>query len=223
MASGERESRDRELEDLAALLAAFNETTAQLKASHDRLQERMSQLTGEQARKNEELAATLAEVSALKNYLASILESISDGVLAIDLDGYLVAMNQAAREIIPDLAAERESRAAPLRFPPAAKDLQEILAQALAQKKRFTNIEIGLRCAAGQRILAISASPIRDGVGALLGAVATFRDLTEHKDLEARARRQDRLAALGEMAAGVAHEIRNPLNSLRLTLELLER
>jgi len=61
----------------------------------------------------------------------------------------------------------------------------------------------------------LSATPIRDETGICQGAVIVLRDLSEIKKLEEKVRRSEKLAAIGELAAGVAHEIRNPLSSIR--------
>jgi signal transduction histidine kinase len=78
---------------------------------------------------------------------------------------------------------------------------------------------MALQLVGGTRILSVAARPLRETSGAVL----TFTDLTEIKELEARAERQSRLAELGEMAAGVAHEIRNPLGGIELYASTLKR
>ena len=67
---------------------------------------------------------------------------------------------------------------------------------------------------AGRSPVEISAAPLKGGEGKDLGVIAVIRDLTVVRELENRLRRSDRLAALGSLAAGLAHEIKNPLTSL---------
>ncbi len=216
--------KTQDMQEIAGLIAAFDASTAKLKASHDALQGRIAELTGELSRKNEELSNTLQEVSALKNYLANILESITDGVLAIDLDRRVVALNEAAVEAIPDIAHDHEGRFVLDVLPETYREVGLLLLRALSEEKRMTNVEVQFLSGDGsQRTLSISVSPIRSENGAILGAVETFRDLTEIKQLQARAAQQDRLAELGEMAAGVAHEIRNPLGGISLYASHLKR
>ena len=69
--------------------------------------------------------------------------------------------------------------------------------------------------------LGYSISPLSDEAGETTGLVITFQDLTEVRALEENARRQDRLAAVGRVAAGIAHEIRNPLASMRGAIQVL--
>ena len=210
--------------DLRQIIEAFDASTAKLKSSHDALQEHIAELTGELSRKNRGLSESFATVNALKNYLANILESITDGVLAIDLDRRVVAFNAAALEVVPDVTAMNEGRFVLDVLPRECRELGVILMQALSEKKKVTNREVSFVTGDGGKCtLSVSASPIRNESGALLGAVETFRDLTEIKELENRAARQDRLAALGEMAAGVAHEIRNPLGGIELYAAKIRR
>ena len=60
----------------------------------------------------------------------------------------------------------------------------------------------------------MTAEPLRAGDGSIIGVVETFADRTRERELDRALRRADRLKAIGEMAAGVAHEIRNPLNGI---------
>jgi two-component system sensor histidine kinase HydH len=71
--------------------------------------------------------------------------------------------------------------------------------------------------------LALSATPIRNSNGQCEGAVIVLRDLTEIKQLEEKVKRTEKLAAIGELAAGVAHEIRNPLSSIRGFAQFLKQ
>jgi len=217
-----------DLEELAQIIAAFDRSTAALQASHTALQNKVEELTGELSRKNEALSNSLKEVSALKNYLANILESITDGVLAVDLEQQVVALNHAAVEVIPALRGFKMGTRIDAALPAECAELGRYLIEALQKNERVTNVDVVLKApeeksATGRQTLSVSVSPIRNEQGALLGAVQTFRDLTELKELEERARRSERLAELGEMAAGVAHEIRNPLGGIELYASSLQR
>lgn len=211
-----------DMRELARIIEAFDRSTAHLQASHDALRQRVTELSGELQQKNEELQATLTQVSALKNYLANILESITDGVIAIDPDRRIMAFNQSAAAAVLDMTFDQMGRPIHDVLPQACEELGRLLVQALEEERGFVNVEIRLR-GTPPRTLSVSASPIRNETGEILGAVETFRDLTELKQLEELALRKDRLAALGEMAAGVAHEIRNPLGGIELLAGSLRR
>lgn len=204
------------------IIAAYDQATGELQKTHASLKEQVARLAGELSRKNEELLSSLEQVSALKNYLANILESITDGVIAIDPECRVMAFNHSATGVVLPAGSDQTGRPIGEVLPKASAELGQLLTRALREEQGFANVEI---CLSGQetRVLSVSASPIRNEKGEVLGAVETFRDLTAMKQLEAKAARQDRLAALGEMAAGVAHEIRNPLGGIELYASTLKR
>jgi two-component system sensor histidine kinase PilS (NtrC family) len=96
------------------------------------------------------------------------------------------------------------------------------LLKALPENAPLRRSEISQRCADGlTRTLGVSLSPLVDSEGHVLGRILSFQDLTELRRMEEVVSRSERLAAIGRLAAGVAHEIRNPLAAISGSVELL--
>ncbi|MDR0361734.1 MAG: PAS domain-containing protein [Planctomycetota bacterium] len=219
-----------DLRELGEIIRAYSAAAAELQQSHQLLQAQVKELSGELHRKNLELSETVTQVSSLKNYLASIIESSADGIVAIDLDRRVMAWNPAAnllRDIEPALPENPEGVFILDAMPGKCRDLALMLMRSLSEEIEIAGVEKRFPDAGGHtRSLSVSASPVRsvsDGGVNTIGAVQTFSDLTRLRELEDRVNRQDRLAALGEMAAGVAHEIRNPLGGIELYASSLGR
>jgi two-component system sensor histidine kinase HydH len=147
-----------------------------------------------------------------KDYTRQVIASMANGLLSIDTDGKIASYNLLALELL-DL---KESNAQGMdlkkiiNFPTSGID------QTLNHNQPVLEKEIQHRKSSGEIIpLAISATPIIENDGKCQGAVIVLRDLSEIKQLEEKVRRSEKLAAIGELAAGVAHEIRNPLSSIR--------
>jgi two-component system sensor histidine kinase PilS (NtrC family) len=174
------------------------------------LAERLRQARGE-ARRTE---ASLAELQVLHE---DIVQSVASGLLTFDRDGAVTTVNRTAetlcRRSVADLRGERWEAV----FEQAPTFLQTW--EALARRGRWpVRFEAGLRRRDGSRIpVGVSASFLRRE----LGVICSFQDLTEIKRMEERVRHADRLAAIGRFAAGLAHEIRNPLGSIRGSVEVL--
>ena len=231
---------------LQEAFAAFQATTAALERSHGALQGRVAEL-------ERSLAAKVRELEELRGHLADVLASISDGVVAVDLDGRVTTLNAAAAAL---LGCDPVEELAPGGGGAPGRPLEELAPGAAALARLLDRARTRAGEAAGPsedcriepadggapgvpggapgvpggaRLVSASASPVRaadarDGeADARSGAVVTFRDLTEVRELERRLARQERLAVLGRMAAQVAHEVRNPLGSLSLYASLLER
>lgn len=195
--------------ELAAALRLFDETTAALGSRIQRLEEVLVQ-------KTRALAAQVAESDRLRARLDLVLESVASGVIAVDRDGRIATANAAAQASLGPVAAPGADYRA--LFPDSP------LPRLLEGSTAVGAYEHLLRGADGsRRILAAKATPLRDGAGALVGAVEVFEDVTEVRRLEEQVERADRLQQLGEMAAGVAHEIRNPLNGIEGFASLLAR
>jgi PAS domain S-box-containing protein len=195
--------------ELAAALRLFDETTAALGSRIQRLEEVLLQ-------KTRALAAQVEEADRLRARLDLVLESVASGVIAVDGDGRIITANAAAQAALgADAATGASYRAA---FPDSP------LPRLLAGSEVVGAYEHLRRAADGsRRVLAAKATPLRDAAGRLLGAVEVFEDVTEVRRLQEEVERADRLQQLGEMAAGVAHEIRNPLNGIEGFASLLAR
>jgi PAS domain S-box-containing protein len=151
-----------------------------------------------------------------ERWFSTTLHSIADAVIAVDLAGKVTFMNPPAEALIGTSAANAIGRLArdvlklkdgdgvPYEQTPLATALQENRPVAL-QEASLLNLATG-----AQRLIADSAAPVIDA-GHTLGAVMVFRDVTEQRTLQNQLEVNDRLASLGTMAAGVAHEINNPL------------
>jgi PAS domain S-box-containing protein len=144
-----------------------------------------------------------------EQWFATTLRSIADAVITVDLGGTITYLNPAAEALIGTTAAEalgrpaREVvRLAEPRSP--ASPLDEVLANRVP-------LVIGeATLADSERIIGDSAAPVMSE-GEMVGAVMVFRDITQEKSLQRQLELADRLASLGTMAAGVAHEVNNPL------------
>ncbi len=206
-ASAEMGARSDAEADMKALTEAFNlftHTTASLEESYHRLEARVQSLDRELQEKNQELALTT-------DHLNSILDSMSDGVIAVGTDGTITTFNHAAADV--------------LGFSPQAvigRPYGEVFGRELASAPGRLVTE--LRGEDGKVVpVNEKCSPISDRDGARIGTLYVFQDLREIEALRKEVRHKDRLAAVGQMAATVAHEIRNPLGGIRGFAALLER
>ncbi len=218
----EEDKKQKELEVLRAAFQAFNETTEHLQKSYETLQERIKDLNLELEQKNIELGNNLQEKEKVKNYLHNSLESLTSGVIVVDDNQSITTLSQTAGAILnlsPEECLNRPLNEAvphPL-FHTMVKRLKESQKGNLIQDEELKNSE-------GRRIkIRVSASPVNDASGARLGTVLIVQDITELKQLEEEAERNDRLRAMGEMAAGIAHEIRNPLASIELFASVMKK
>ncbi len=150
-----------------------------------------------------------------ERWYSTTVRSIADAVIAVDLGGKITFMNPAAESLIAMTLSEAQGRSAHevLRLLDMESRLlaETPLDRALSERRPVEVPEVPSENASGsQRIIADSAAPVLDN-GELLGAVMVLRDVTAQKRLQKQLEIADRLASLGTMAAGVAHEINNPL------------
>jgi PAS domain S-box-containing protein len=154
---------------------------------------------------------------AIKEYNERILARMDSGVAAVRDDGAVTTFNPAA-ERITGLGAVQVLGQSLERLDPA---LREVLRSSLAGQPD-TEAEITVRHADGRTLpLVTHTSALHDRSGHIRGAIAVFNDHSRLKALEEDKRRADRLAAIGALATGIAHEIRNPLVAIKTFAELL--
>jgi len=170
-----------------------------------------------------ELRRRFQELADLKSYTDSIFGSLTSGVVTLDLDGRLATLNPAAEMLSGLFAAEVTGRYATEVFA-HTPEVGEILLETLSSRSGRTNLSLTLRRLNGTTLpVEMSTAPLRGVEGKDLGVVGVFGDVTVVRELEAQLHRSDRLAALGTLAAGLAHEIKNPLTSLRTFTRLIPK
>lgn len=204
-----------EVEALKRLIDWFHRSSLHLTHEYRRLEDRVTDLNGELERKNLELEQSLREREEARAYLLSVLESLKAGVLVLDGDLRPTLVNRRLRELVGEVD---EGRAVQL--------VGERLAACLQRGERAF---LPLECERVVRRPDGVTTPVHLTISEVLlggeesaGYALVFQDISRVKRLEAEAARSRRLAALGEMAASVAHEIRSPLGGIELYASLLK-
>jgi two-component system sensor histidine kinase PilS (NtrC family) len=165
-----------------------------------------------------ELRDKSGQVASLQAINENIIQSMRDGLITTDLEGGVRDLNPAGAAILGRRLAELSGRAITEVFPdlpPGGITPPEASNRNPRREITYTHPR------QGRRTLAVAASPLVLPDAGPLGSVYSFQDLTEEKRLEVEYRAQDRMASLGRLAAGIAHEIRNPLASIAGAVKLL--
>lgn len=155
--------------------------------------------------------------------LEALFNSLSDAVILLDSDCKVVMWNSGAEEISGYTARESMGRCVLDVFPlDPGENCADQLRSRLGGIKNEKNEEMNIVARSGLRLtIEVTVSPVRDKGGSLLGYIVIARDISEKKEFERHLVRMERLHALGEMAAGVAHEFNNVLAAILGRVELL--
>jgi len=170
----------------------------------------------------EELKQTAKTLASLRLLHERIVESIRSGLITTDLEGNIYTLNSAACEITGYTSDQLIGRSIATLF----GDIEQ------SMSLTFESIEIGeqpprfeadLITPEGFAVrVGYGISSLFSETGETTGLIITFQDLTEIRSMEESVRRKDRLAAVGRVAAGLAHEIRNPLGAMRGAIQVLD-
>ena len=205
-----------DLEVLQQSFDNFTKATASLQQAYANLEQKFASINRELEIKNLELEALIDAKEDMKNYLQSILESLTNGVIVTDLAGNIETVNRCAG--IFTAVTEEEVRGKHISL------LFEDITPAMWQDVFFSGYfqgEAGHKIKLQGRTLEIFGSPVNSRGGQTLGTVFILRDISRIDKLEDMAKRTEKFASMGEMAANIAHEIRNPLGSIELFASLL--
>jgi two-component system sensor histidine kinase PilS (NtrC family) len=176
----------------------------------------LSSLLSEQARRSgRELQKKRVDFDQLEVLNRNIVQSINSGLLTTDLEGKVTFFNKAAEEITGYSFSQVYNSKAEKMFP--------FLKKPLNSDHPSSRFESEFKREDGDTLyLGFSTSPLRDSRGEELGDILIFQDLTKLKAMEEHIKMVDRLAAVGRLAAGIAHEMRNPLASMSGSIQVLK-
>ncbi|ADO47759.1 two-component system sensor histidine kinase AtoS [[Enterobacter] lignolyticus] len=173
---------------------------------------------GQISRSVNALAQTLQETKTLNDL---IIENAADGVIAVDRQGDVTTMNPAAEAItgytLDELVGQPYATLfADTHFSSPILDTLAHGTEHLAQEVSFPGRDRTIE-------LSVTTSRIHNASGELIGALVIFSDLTARKETQRRLAQTERLATLGELMAGVAHEVRNPLTAIRGYVQIIRQ
>jgi PAS domain S-box-containing protein len=172
---------------------------------------------------NLELDAQLREVSNLERYNARILASMTNGLVTLNMEGRIIKWNDMAARITGYAIGEVEGQLCQELFT-RSPSFTRLLLDGIQGKGVWWDRGVSFIRPDGRDVpLEINTSLLEDEVGQTTGLLGIFRDLSRVRELEQRLRRADRLAAVGRMAAMVAHEIKNPLVALKTFVDMVPR
>lgn len=210
---GPAEGPDGGIDVLQRSFESFNAATLKLQEAFRSLEIKFESLNRELEEKNRRLERLLAEKEEVRSELETILESLTTGVIVTDLQGRITRMNGCAGRLTGmDPGAAGPRLAELLQGPQETGVTGESPPRTLPGKRRVR---------LGEGILEVLTAPVTAGDGGRLGTVHILLDVTRVEKLEEMAKRTEKFAAMGEMAANIAHEVRNPLGSIALSASLL--
>ncbi len=195
------------IDQLNEAFQTFAAASKSLETYYGELKDRIARLTNELEIKNRQLNDALADAERNKDYLKAILYNLEEAIIAVDPNGCVTTMNASAEELLRTSLSEAVGKPfTTLEFSLMSEGTDTLLE---AGDKRYTVI--------------LSHSDVVDAEGCLRGRVILIKDITRLRELELRHERNQRLISMGEMAAKLVHEIRNPLCSIELFASMLEK
>jgi PAS domain S-box-containing protein len=192
--------------ETAFIINAFHEVTKQLKEKEKEL-ERLRALAEQRAEN-------------VESYNENILRCVTSGVMTFDGNCLVTTINRAAEEI---LGIEREQALGKSCRDLLGENILRAIEETLERKTPSARTEALLERPSGKLWLGFNTAVLLDGQNSVLGVILSFSDLTEVKRLQEQVELRERLTALGEMSAGIAHEIRNPMAVISGYLNLLSK
>jgi len=184
----------------------------------------LSGFLGQRLKENEQALADAADqMEKLRLDTESIIQNLSSALLTIDRSGRIVHVNRVAESLLGISAGHARGRKLGEALKPGHGELVEKIETTLREDLPLLRAEVRLEQPGGDSApVGVSTSLIKDRRGQRSGVVALFQDLTEVRRLEAAGRRQDRLSVIGGMAASIAHEVRNCVNPISGSVEMLQ-
>jgi signal transduction histidine kinase len=195
-----------ELAELKRAFVQFTSVSKRMQESYERLKSRTEELKHELREKNERLVDSLRERQQLERFLEGILQNLPIGILVTDREGGVRLVNQKAMDILG--RSEETIRE-------AAYNAFEIL-QGMPLR-----VGASMEKKQGRSVYRCSVSPLKGEAEEDPGWVILMEDISDITRWKNLAERQKRLSSMGEMAARIAHEIRNPLGSMELNVAML--
>lgn len=196
-----------DVELLNEAFQSFTSASKSLETYYEALQEKVRHLTAELEAKNKQLNEALADAEKSKDYLNAILYNLEEAIVVVDPYDKVSMLNKSAEELLglrPQDAAGKEFSG--LDFTITGEEAETFLS---VKGKKYNII--------------LSRSLVVDSEGLSRGTVILIKDITRLRELELHHERNQRLIAMGEMAATIVHEIKNPLCSIELFASMLEK
>jgi len=156
--------------------------------------------------------------------LERVVADAPDGIIAVDRDDHVALWNEGARRMFGYVGEEMLGRLWTALLPPAGPERREYrrIRERLARDGRVDNVKTVRVAKDGHRVrVLLTRTLLYDEAGEVLGSAIVTKDLAHLEEVERRMARADRLAAIGQLVAHLAHEVRNPLNAVVLNCEML--
>ena len=205
---GIRKEESEKTTETAFIINAFHEVTKQLKEKEKEL-ERLKSLAERRAEK-------------VESYNENILQCVTSGVMTFDKNGFATTINRAAEDMLGISWAQASGKNCQDIF--SSGDICRAVRDTIDKKLPSTRMETTLDRPQGKAWLGFNTAVLADRQqGEAIGVILSFSDLTEVKRLQEQMELKERLTALGEMSAGIAHELRNPMAVISGYLNLLSK
>lgn len=195
-----------------------------MREHYNDLEQRAAKLNIELKDKGKSPEIDLKEKEDAREDFHNILESLNVGVVVIDLKGEIITFNRAAENITGLFSEKVIGKEFDKVFDPNFFLNSHLDFKSLKDIQQNADVEAEIRRKGKNTFyVSLSISPVKNPEGEKIGIVLALQDITRLKKLEERSNRTDRLAAMGEIAVKIAHEIRNPLGSIELFATVLKK
>ncbi|MFC1564016.1 PAS domain S-box protein [candidate division KSB1 bacterium] len=165
-------------------------------------------------------------IRSREQFLTNIVDNSVDAIIGIDLEDRILSWNKGAELIFGYKREEMLGQSFNILLSQEKEDLEKIkfIKKSLKDEGFIKNYEIKLYNSRGERLYtSLTRSYIRDKNRKITGSSAVIRDITEYKNLESQIGHSEKLAVIGQLAAGIAHEVGNPLTSISSLIQILVR